>query len=108
MGNQAFGNLLRDIREQQGISMRALAKSADMDPAYLSRIENGKTGLLFEPGNADDLSSVIHRLITDTALRESLGKYGREWVASNLNPDRYAAQVERFYEQVLRSGKLDR
>ena len=44
MQNQSFGVLLREVRDKQGISMRALAKSADMDPAYLSRIENGKSG----------------------------------------------------------------
>ncbi len=42
--NQSFGELLRDIRDQYGLSMRVVAGAADMDPAYLSRIENGKTG----------------------------------------------------------------
>ena len=44
MGKKSFGELIREIREDQRISMRSLASSADMDPAYLSRIENGKTG----------------------------------------------------------------
>ena len=43
MSRQSFGELLREIRQARHISMRALAVSADMDPAYLSRIENGKT-----------------------------------------------------------------
>lgn len=44
MRKQPFGEMIRDIRERRGVSMRALASSADMDPAYLSRIENGKSG----------------------------------------------------------------
>ena len=44
MLKKPFGELLREIRENLSISMRSLASSADMDPAYLSRIENGKTG----------------------------------------------------------------
>ncbi len=44
MHKKPFGELLREIREDLRISMRSLASSADMDPAYLSRIENGKTG----------------------------------------------------------------
>jgi transcriptional regulator with XRE-family HTH domain len=44
MLKKSFGELLREIRENLSISMRSLAGSADMDPAYLSRIENGKTG----------------------------------------------------------------
>jgi transcriptional regulator with XRE-family HTH domain len=38
MENQSFGEYLREIREKKGISMRSLATSADMDPAYLSRL----------------------------------------------------------------------
>ena len=44
MLKKSFGELLRKIREDLRISMRSLASAAEMDPAYLSRIENGKTG----------------------------------------------------------------
>ena len=44
MKERSFGEFLREIREKNRISMRTLAHTADMDPAYLSRIENGKTG----------------------------------------------------------------
>jgi len=44
MQKQSFGEALREAREAQGVSMRGLATAADMDPAYLSRLENGKTG----------------------------------------------------------------
>ena len=44
MQKQSFGEILREAREARGISMRGLATAADMDPAYLSRLENGKTG----------------------------------------------------------------
>ena len=44
MLKKSFGELLREIREDLSISMRSIASAADMDPAYLSRIENGKTG----------------------------------------------------------------
>ena len=42
---QSFAECLRKIRSSQKISLRSLASSAGMDPAYLSRIENGKTGV---------------------------------------------------------------
>jgi len=44
VNKKSFGELLREFRQVRHISMRALAVSAGMDPAYLSRIENGKTG----------------------------------------------------------------
>lgn len=42
---KGFGETLRELREARDISLRALADAAGMDPAYLSRIENGKTGV---------------------------------------------------------------
>jgi len=44
MKNQLFGDLLREVRGVKDTSLRALAVAADMDPAYLSRLETGKTG----------------------------------------------------------------
>jgi glycosyltransferase involved in cell wall biosynthesis len=35
------------------------------------------TGLLFEPGNADDLYGKLKRLLDDTQLRERFGQAGR-------------------------------
>ena len=45
MAKQSFGETLREIREKSGISMRGLAEAVDMDPAYLSRLENSKSGI---------------------------------------------------------------
>lgn len=47
---KTLADLLREIRSQDDngkpeISLRNLAESADMDPAYLSRLETGKVGL---------------------------------------------------------------
>jgi|TARA_B100000959_G_scaffold265040_1_gene306140 transcriptional regulator with XRE-family HTH domain len=44
MEEMLFGKYLRKIREAKQISLRSLAESAEMDPAYLSRLENGKSG----------------------------------------------------------------
>lgn len=40
--------------------------------ALAEAIEDGETGLLFEPGDADDLARVLGRLLDDGALRERL------------------------------------
>jgi transcriptional regulator with XRE-family HTH domain len=65
MGKQPFGELLREIREDHGISMRALATSADMDPAYLSRMENGKSG--------DPKAETVERLAQALCEEQKLG-----------------------------------
>lgn len=38
-----FGQKIRTLRKQKGISLNALAKALDISPAYLSNLENGKT-----------------------------------------------------------------
>ncbi len=40
--------------------------------AMAEGVEDGVTGLLFEPGNADDLARVLARVASDPALRERL------------------------------------
>lgn len=41
-------------------------------------IVDGATGLLFEPGNVNDLCSKLNRLLDDAELRERFGAAGRE------------------------------
>ena len=80
MQKQSFGEVLRDAREAQGVSMRGLAAAADMDPAYLSRLENGKTGeprqetveklaqaLCAEAGLAGDACAQLSRRLLEAA-----------------------------------------
>jgi transcriptional regulator with XRE-family HTH domain len=38
---QAFGQVLREIRRQRGLSQEALAFESDLDRAFLSRLETG-------------------------------------------------------------------
>ena len=45
-------------------------------------VEDGKTGFLFEPGDATALASRITRLAADSALRETLGRNARSRVDS--------------------------
>lgn len=41
-------------------------------------IEDGHTGLLAERMNAEDLAAKMEMLLNDKALRESMGRHGRE------------------------------
>jgi transcriptional regulator with XRE-family HTH domain len=42
MKREAFGSLLRSLREGQGKSMSALARHLDVSPAYLCEVEQGR------------------------------------------------------------------
>ena len=63
--------------------------------AFPELIEDGRTGLLFAPGDAGDLARDLERLVLDADLRRRLGAAGRERVASTFTID---VMTERFLE----------
>ena len=54
-----FGERLRELRKERGLTLRALAESVGVDFSYLSKIENGKAGYL--PG-ADTIRALADAL----------------------------------------------
>ncbi len=60
-------------------------------------VEDGKDGLLAEPGNAGSLAAAIRRLAADPALAERLGRAGRRRVEREYTADRY---YQRFRDAV--------
>jgi glycosyltransferase involved in cell wall biosynthesis len=67
-------------------------------PAEL--IVDGRTGLLYPPGNADAIAGILQRLASDCALRRRLGLAARE-KARELSPEAVAAQLMDVYRAVL-------
>jgi len=64
-------------------------------------VEDGKTGVLFEPGNAEDLRSKLGMLLRDASLRERLGIGGREAYESQLSPGIFVRRHLSVYSSVL-------
>lgn len=60
-------------------------------------IEEGKTGLFFEPENATDLSNVILELFKHPEMKTSLGENGKAYVLKNFDRRKIAQQ---FYLQM--------
>jgi glycosyltransferase involved in cell wall biosynthesis len=48
-------------------------------------IEDGKTGLLVQPGNEEEMARAILRILTDTQLREQIIHFGKERVRQAFN-----------------------
>jgi glycosyltransferase involved in cell wall biosynthesis len=63
-------------------------------------VEEGKTGLLVERGNAADLAEGILRLLKDEDLRISMGEAGRERVLGHFTWDRIAESLLNEYENL--------
>jgi glycosyltransferase involved in cell wall biosynthesis len=65
-------------------------------------MEHEKTGLLFEPGNADDLALVISQFYNSVELREKLGKSAREHALKTFAVEEHVRHVQKVYTEVFR------
>lgn len=77
---------------------------ASRDGGILEIIEDGKSGLLANPGDESELADAVNRLLTDPALRERLGRAGREEFERRFTSDTYVDGVVRVYQRLLGAG----
>jgi glycosyltransferase involved in cell wall biosynthesis len=92
----------------EGSSRVAIEYMASGVPVVATRVggipelvEDGKTAILVEPGNAQALADAIGRLISSADLRESLGKRGRDRAERLFNFDRFIRETVEFYRTCL-------
>ena len=65
-------------------------------------IADGVDGLLFRPGDADDLAAKLDRLMGDANLRKELGVAGRLRSVAEFNAEHYFRRLFDFYGRILR------
>lgn len=65
-------------------------------------VEDGVTGLLFEPGNANDLVSKMRLLWENSDLCGKMGKAGRERVMREYSEDRYYERLMGVYARAVK------
>lgn len=64
-------------------------------------VEDGRSGLLVAPGDAEALAAGLRRLIGDPVLRASLAARARERVEQGLTREQMAARVSGIYRELL-------
>ena len=64
-------------------------------------VEEGKTGLLFESGNVEDLADKIMTILKNEELREKMGEAGRER-AKEVTWDKIAERTVEVYKEILK------
>jgi glycosyltransferase involved in cell wall biosynthesis len=68
-------------------------------------IADGVCGYIVPPRSSADLASAVKRLVLDAALRDSMGRAGRERVLSLFSPAMQAQKVTAIYESLLISRR---
>jgi len=66
-------------------------------------VQEGKTGLLFAPGNIEHLASVLSKLVARPDLAVAMGAAGREFVANHHKPETHYQALTQLYEELLHS-----
>ena len=67
-------------------------------------VRPGETAILHDAGEATSLARAIDRLADDAALRERLGRAGRQMVEEHFSADRFGEAIVAHYEAVRAAG----
>jgi glycosyltransferase involved in cell wall biosynthesis len=93
-----------------GVLMEAMAMETPVVSTRITGIpeliEDGRTGLLVEPGRADQLARALERLLEDPALSRELGSAGRETVIREFNLETSAEQLHALFAGELEPRRL--
>ncbi len=71
-------------------------------------VEDGVSGLLVAPGNAEELAAALQRLASSPEERESMGRAGRRKVVDEFDAEKCAAQLAQLFRENVVDGKTDR
>jgi mannosyltransferase len=64
-------------------------------------VEDGVSGVLIPPGDADALTAALEPLLRDPAACVAMGARGRERVVAKFSLDAEAARIEDVYRKMI-------
>jgi glycosyltransferase involved in cell wall biosynthesis len=64
-------------------------------------VEDGKSGILVEPGDVSGLASAMVRLLKDAELRQRLGAEARKRIVEGFSIDRIAEEYIKLYGELI-------
>lgn len=108
-----FVNAVREIRETErleteGFGLVNIEASACSKPVIagatggvVDAIENGKTGLLINPTNLQELKSAILLLLNDNANAKKMGEAGRQKVLRQFSMENMKSDINKILEGAI-------
>ncbi len=92
----------------EALGLTALEAQASGVPVVVSNagglpetVSAGKSGLVFDNGNANQLAEAVVSIIGSPDRRRSMGAAAREWVMATFSWDVLASELERTYVEAL-------
>jgi len=96
---ESFG---RTLIEAMAVNKPVIASKVG---GIIEIVEDEITGMLFEPGDAEQLSAALRWLIREPALAEEMGRKGRERVEKMFSISDKAEKTQRIYLNLLFRGE---
>lgn len=99
----------------EGTPVSLIEASAAGRPVVATRVggvpdivRDGTTGFLVPSGAGEALASGVTRLLRDPALRQRMGRAGRQWVGPRFDSGRLTDDVAALYEELLERRRVRR
>jgi glycosyltransferase involved in cell wall biosynthesis len=96
---EPFGGV---VLEAMGMARPVIATAMG---GSLDQVEEGRTGFLVPPGNAEALADKLALLLADRSLRERMGIAGRERLAGCFSIQQMVDKIELVYQCALKTQK---
>lgn len=93
--SEAFGLVI-----VEAMAMGVPVVSADCD-GVPDIVEEGKTGLLVDPRDVEELTSAVVCLLKDEGVRRDFGRAGRARAEENFSEDKMCGEMEELYSRLL-------
>jgi len=107
----SVADLLLLPSQSESFGLTALEAMACEVPVIATRVggipelvEDEECGYLFEIGEVDSMADASLRVLRDDALRERLGRRGREIAVSRFTTELIIPQYEELYDRVIRES----
>ena len=88
------------ISEAMAVGKPVIATAVNGVPLMVA---DGRTGLLFQPGDVQTLVGHMRRLLDDPALAQRMGAAGRQEALRRWHPDSIARQTMKVYQEIIRT-----
>lgn len=64
-------------------------------------VADGETGLLFAPGNVEQLQACLHKVLADTGCRTAMGRAARRRLEDNFSLEAHNQGLLKIYQELL-------
>ena len=93
-----FDNTPMSVYESQSYARAVIASRIGSLP---EQVIDGVNGLLFDPGDPEDLKEKMAILLDDPLKSQAMGQYARERLAAELSPERHLEQLTSLFQTLV-------